>query len=290
MTAYWTSSSSTPARSSAPRIAIAPSSVASYPARAPPSLPKGVRTAETITERDIGKTLASEVEAGLEPLREGRDEPHRRLDVVQRDDLARRVDVARRERDQPGRDPGAARVRRVHVRVRVAGRDIDGVGDPLRLGRLDEQLEDLRVDRRATVDDRAAAELGLAVDLRVAVGDVGGAGDVDRERDLRLEREDARARAPEVADLLLHGGHRGDVSDLQAAERLVAVARADVDVQVLELQLLRLLAGLEPLAALAPDHARYRAAAGHDLDALAMEDVRPLPADGQEEDEAVVVD
>ncbi len=53
MTAYSTSSFSTPARSSAARIAIAPSSVASYPASEPPSRPKGVRTAETITERDI---------------------------------------------------------------------------------------------------------------------------------------------------------------------------------------------------------------------------------------------
>ena len=204
-----------------------------------------------------------------------------------------------RERDQPGRDPGAARVRRVHVRVRVAGRDVDGVADPLRLGRLDEQLEDLRVDRRAAVDDRAAAELGLAVDLRVAVGDVGRAGHVDRERDLRararrrscarppksptssctaataatspgappasatrlrrLERDVGaepvveRARGePPARELDRLGREHRDVADLQAAERLVAVARADVDVQVLELELLRLLAGLERLPPLRP--------------------------------------
>src|SRR5215210_8891882 len=63
MIAYSTSSFSTPARSSAARIAIAPSSVASCSARAPPSRPKGVRTAETITERDIGARVTSRLAA-----------------------------------------------------------------------------------------------------------------------------------------------------------------------------------------------------------------------------------
>src|SRR3954469_4785673 len=202
MITYCGSCGSRPIRSSAPRRAIAPSSGASWRARPPPSLPKGVRTAETITDRDIGKTLASEVEPGLEPLGEGRDELDGGLDVVQRDDLAGRVDVPRRQRDQPRRHAGAAGVGGVHVGVRVAGRDVDGVGDLLGLGGLDQQLEDLRVDRRAAVDDRPAAELGLAVDLRVALGNVGRAGHVDGERDLRLEREDARTRPAEVADLL----------------------------------------------------------------------------------------
>src|SRR3954470_5069790 len=212
MITYCGSCGSRPIRSSAPRMAIAPSSGASRDARPPPSLPKGVRTAETITDRDIGKTLASELEAGLEPAGEGSDELHGRLDVVQRDHLAGRVDVPRRERDQPRRDARAARVGRVHVGVRVACRDVDGVADSFRLGRLDQQLEDPRVDRRAAVDDRAPAKPGLAVDLRVAVGDVGRASDVHRERDLRLEREDRRARATEVADLLLHCRHRGHVA------------------------------------------------------------------------------
>src|SRR3954464_11735295 len=154
MITYCGSCGSSPIRSSAPRMAIAPSSGASWDARPPPSLRKGVRTAETITDRDIGKPLASELEAELEPAGEGSDELHGRLDVVQRDHLAGRVDVPRRERDQPRRDARAARVGRVHVGVRVAGRDVDGVGDPLRLGRLDQQLEDPRVDRRAAVDDR----------------------------------------------------------------------------------------------------------------------------------------
>ena len=42
---------SIPARSSAARIAIAPSSVAACSARPPPSFPNGVRTALTITLR-----------------------------------------------------------------------------------------------------------------------------------------------------------------------------------------------------------------------------------------------
>ena len=59
MIAYSTSSSATSTRSSAARIAIAPSSVASYPASLPPSLPNGVRTAETITERAMFLNLAT---------------------------------------------------------------------------------------------------------------------------------------------------------------------------------------------------------------------------------------
>src|SRR5438477_3612296 len=51
MITYSTSSFSTPARSSAARIAIAPSSVACLSASEPPSFANGVRTAETITER-----------------------------------------------------------------------------------------------------------------------------------------------------------------------------------------------------------------------------------------------
>src|SRR5881397_2269220 len=87
MITYCGSCGSTPTRSSAARIATAPSSGASWDARPPPSLPKGVRTAETITDRDIGKTLASEVEAGLESPGERGDELDGGLDVVQRDDL-----------------------------------------------------------------------------------------------------------------------------------------------------------------------------------------------------------
>ena len=51
MITYSTSAPSSPARSTAARTAIAPSSVAGFAASAPPRRPKGVRTAETITER-----------------------------------------------------------------------------------------------------------------------------------------------------------------------------------------------------------------------------------------------
>ncbi len=51
MIAYSTSPSSTSTRSSALRMAMAPSSVACLDARPPPSFPNGVRTAETMTER-----------------------------------------------------------------------------------------------------------------------------------------------------------------------------------------------------------------------------------------------
>ncbi len=51
MIAYCGSVASTPMRSSAALITIAPSSVASYFASPPPSLPNGVRTAATMTLR-----------------------------------------------------------------------------------------------------------------------------------------------------------------------------------------------------------------------------------------------
>ena len=54
MTVYSTSSFSMPARSSAARIAIEPSSVAEWRASPPPSRANGVRTAETMTERVTG--------------------------------------------------------------------------------------------------------------------------------------------------------------------------------------------------------------------------------------------
>ena len=76
----------------------------------------------------------------------------------------------------------------------------------------DEQVEDLRVDRRAARDRRAAAEAVLALDLRVAAGHVGRVRHVDRDRDRRLERERRDARAAEVADLLLHRRDRRDVA------------------------------------------------------------------------------
>src|SRR5262245_12177255 len=159
MITYCGSCGSTPIRSSAARMTIAPSSVALWDASPPPSLPNGVRTAETITARAMRKTLASEVELGLEPPCERGHEPDRRLDVVQRDHLARCVEVANRQRDQAGRNACAARVGRVHVGVGVSGGDVDGVRDALILGGRDEQLEHFRADRRAAVDDRAVAQL-----------------------------------------------------------------------------------------------------------------------------------
>src|SRR4249919_955951 len=64
MMPYSTSCGSRPARASASRIAIDPSSVAGYPASPPPSRPNGVRTAATMTDRDT--------ESAYRPSRPGR--------------------------------------------------------------------------------------------------------------------------------------------------------------------------------------------------------------------------
>ena len=96
---------------------------------------------------------------------------------------------------------------------------LDGVRDPLGFGRLEEQVEDSRRDRRAAEDRGTAPKLVVAGLVRVARRDVGGVGDVDDDRDLRLQavRRGARARVPE---LLLCPGDDGDVRSLEPAERL----------------------------------------------------------------------
>jgi hypothetical protein len=64
---YSTSSSGTPARSSAARIATAPSWGASWSLSAPPSFPKGVLTAETITARAMEGAYLQRSGRGLLP-------------------------------------------------------------------------------------------------------------------------------------------------------------------------------------------------------------------------------
>ena len=62
MTTYSTSSLATSTRSSAPRIALAPRSVAASAERPPPSRPNGVRTAETMTERAMAARVTPSVQ------------------------------------------------------------------------------------------------------------------------------------------------------------------------------------------------------------------------------------
>src|SRR5262245_4399797 len=63
MIAYSTSPGSIPARSSPARIAIAPSSVAGCLPSPPPRRPNGVRTAETMTDRVTGASVAPAMRA-----------------------------------------------------------------------------------------------------------------------------------------------------------------------------------------------------------------------------------
>src|SRR5437762_14149256 len=113
MITYCGSLSSIRARSSAARIAIAPSSVARYDASPPPSLPNGVRTALTITDRMSAKVAL----LPRQPSGEGHDQPDRPLDVVQRAQLTGRVHVAERDRDEARRDAAARAVELVCVGV-----------------------------------------------------------------------------------------------------------------------------------------------------------------------------
>src|SRR3954451_12021133 len=166
-------------------------------------------------ERGAKVWLAHERVLAREPPRERDDELHDGLHIVERAGFARRVHVARRHRDQAGRDPGAREVDLVRVGRRRARVDLVRVRDPLLLRCAREQLVDVAVDRRPARDHRPHAELDLPRPPRVSAGDVVRRGDVDRDRDLRIEPERRRARAVEP-DLLLHRGDRDDV-DLRVA-------------------------------------------------------------------------
>ncbi len=150
---------------------------------------------------------ATQVPVAAEALAEGGQQLHRRLDVAQVDHLDRRVHVAERDRDDAGGDPGAGDLEDVGVGAGAAAAGADRVVDALRLGGLDQQLEDLGGEGGAAADRRAGAE-GVAADLLlVDPGRVGGVGDVDRDRDVGPDLEGGGAGAEE-ADLLLDGGDR----------------------------------------------------------------------------------
>ena len=195
--------------------------------------------------------------------------------------------------------------------------------DPLLARRLDQELEDARVDRRPAKDRGAAAERVVAAGRGVVAGNVGRVGDVDRDRDVRAEPVRGRHRAVR-AELLLRGGDDGDVRSLGAAQRLerdvdagavvqrprrdapvrelerrrdehhrvagrderarlLPVLRADVDVELAPLDLLVVLH-------LARDHAGDGAVLRPDLDALAVGDVRAPAAELVHGDQRVVGD
>src|SRR5437016_616321 len=68
-----------------------------------------------------------------------------------------------------------------------------------------------------------------------------------------------------------------------------AKTRADVEVQLLELEAREVLAALERPPASPPDHAGHGTAACHDLDPLAQQHLRPPAAHPEDVEEALVV-
>ena len=105
--------------------------------------------------------------------------------------------------------PGAGDLEDVGVGAGAAAAGADRVLDPLRLGGLDQQLEDLGREGGAAADHRAGAERVAADLLLVDPGGVGRVGDVDGDRDVGADLEGGGAGA-EQADLLLHGGDGGE--------------------------------------------------------------------------------
>ena len=85
-------------------------------------------------------------------------------------------------------------------------------------------------------------------------------------------------------------GDHGDVADAHQAARVLAVLRADVDVEVAQLRDLLALLVAQQVDRLLAHHAGDHAAARGDLHALADEDHRVPAADAGEPQEAVVVD
>ena len=141
--------------------------------------------------------------SGVEPPRERRDQPRRVLHVVELDHLDRRVHVAQRDRHDAASGCRRARCGSRRRRCPCARAEaVDGERDALGLGRLVQQLEHRRVERRAAREHRPGAELVAAELLLVDARLVGGERHVDRDRDVRAQRVRGRARAAE-GDLLL---------------------------------------------------------------------------------------
>jgi hypothetical protein len=130
-------------------------------------------------------------------------------------------------------------------------------------------------------------------DARDVAGRAAGLGHQAR----RLERHEAAEpvveRAgdePAVRVLERLAGDHGDVADPHERAGLVAVLRADVDVQVAQLRHLLALLVAQQVDRLLADHAGHDAVARGHLDALADQDHGIPAADTPEPQEAVVVD
>ena len=217
MITYCGSCASIPARSSAARIAIEPSSVAGCAASPPPSLPNGVRTALTMTLAwPCVDASAGSSSRGVSRRANATTSADHGLEVVERR-RARPASACSAAAPRRARS-GRRRARRAPRRRRSASasrRDLERVRDLLLLGRAraGRRRRVLRIGPRAIAAPAPSSTLPAA--LRVAAGHVGRVGDVDRERDVGLERERRRARAV-VADLLLNRRDRDDV-DLRVA-------------------------------------------------------------------------
>ena len=103
---------------------------------------------------------------------------------------------------------------------------------------------------------------------------------------MSIERETARPLGSSTGSPAIDG----DVADAHEPARLVAVGRADVEVQVTQLGHLLALLVAQEVDRLLADHAGERARARRELDALADEDLRIPAADAGEAQEAVVLD
>src|SRR6266508_2812091 len=143
MITYSTSAGSRPIRLSASLIAIEPSSVAWYSARPPPSLPNGVRTAETITDRGIEKSVTMRARPADDPAadRTDRRAQHAALEVAEHSRgrarracaaLGRRARIPAGDRLRRPRPPRhRLRCRQEAMRARPRGRpsaDVFGTG------------------------------------------------------------------------------------------------------------------------------------------------------------------
>ena len=119
------------------------------------------RAVDVEEQSSDARRSALERGARPEPLGERGDEPRRVRTSSSCDELDRRVHVAQRDRRPArwARRPATEWMASASVPVRAAA-DVDRERDVLGLGGLVQQLEDLRVQRRAAHDHRARAESG----------------------------------------------------------------------------------------------------------------------------------
>src|SRR6476469_8522515 len=173
------------------------------------------------------------------------------LEVGRVEQLVERVHVTQRDADDAAGDAASRQLDGVQVGAGVTAGRLHLVGDALRVRRLHQALEHLRMHAAAAQHGRPLAQLDVPVLLLAGARVVGGVGHVDRDRDVRSRRVAGGVGAQEAGLLADRGdaGQRGgagllavQANGLGGHERPAAIvsgARGDAPVGQLHQRLLQ---------------------------------------------------